>query len=384
MKKSLVLKRIAAAALFALYAAYIFDQSLKLPLTDVSAERVIAASRILNGEAALLSWRYGIIDLPVNLLFVKFLGVCTYAAVFAAAAMYLLLFAGGLLILRANGILSPVTALIWLTLAGMPDTGMLGTLSRSAGPCLCLLWLTHFIARKNLRGVICALAAGFLSMGTDPAVIHSDGREPLGAVRALQSAFRADFSAQPLFRFETGRYFLMTLVLLLTVGVTVFCLFRSGRSLSRVCAFGITLTFVFCCLPLGWNASVRTELCVWIPFAAGLMLAAEYVNSGIGAALCSNDRIPVRKLIGLFCLITCVCGLSSIVRSRPAAPWDLAAAEIQELGQTVGLCEEKNIAVLTVACKGSVRFTADPADPDIRFEVSNWQVKERLPIREKE
>lgn len=163
MKKSRLLKGIAAAVLFSLYAAYIFDQSLKLPLTDVSAERVIAASRILNGEASLLNLRYGLLDLPINLLFVKLLGVCTYAAVFSAALMYLLLFACGLLILRMNGILSPVTALIWFTLTGMPDTGMTGMLAESAGLCLCLLWLAHFLARRNPRGVVCALIAGVLS-----------------------------------------------------------------------------------------------------------------------------------------------------------------------------------------------------------------------------
>ncbi len=374
MKKSRVLKGIAAAALFTLYAVYIFDQSLKLPLTHISAERVIAASRILNGEASLLSRWYGLIELPINLLFVRLLGVCTYAAVFAAALMYLLLFACGLLILRLNGMLSPVTALIWFTLAGMPDTWMLSTLSGCAGLCLCLLWLMHFLARKNPRGVLCTVIAGVLSIGDCLPVSNSAGYEPLGALRALQAAFRADFSAQPLFRFETGRYFFMTLVLLLSVGVTLYRLFRGGWSLSKLCAVGITLTFVFRCLPVGGNMSVKAELCVWIPFAAGLMLAAEYVKSGIGAVRCSNDRIPVRVLICLFCLVTSVCGLSSLVRSRPAAPWDLAAVEIQERGWEVGLCEEENIAVMTVACKGDVRFTADPSDPDIRFEVSNWQV----------
>ena len=129
MKKSRLLKAITAAALFAIYAAYIFTQALKLPLTDVSAERVLYASRILSGESSLLSWRCGIIDLPVNLLFVKLLGIGTYAAVCASAVMYLLLFAGGLLILRLNGILSPMTALIWLTLAGMPDTCTLAGLT---------------------------------------------------------------------------------------------------------------------------------------------------------------------------------------------------------------------------------------------------------------
>lgn len=374
MKKSRVLKGIAAAALFTLYAVYIFDQSLKLPLTHISAERVIAASRILNGEASLLSRWYGLIELPINLLFVRLLGVCTYAAVFAAALMYLLLFACGLLILRLNGMLSPVTALIWFALAGMPDTWMLSTLSGCAGLCLCLLWLMHFLARKNPRGVLCTVIAGVLSIGDCLPVSNSAGHEPLGALRALQAAFRADFSAQPLFRFETGRYFFMMPVLLLTVGVTLYRLFRGGWSLSKLCAVGITLTFVFRCLPVGGNMSVKTELCVWIPFAAGLMLAAEYVKSGIGAVRCSNDRIPVRVLICLFCLVTSACGLSSLVRSRPAAPWDLAAVEIQERGWEVGLCEEENIAVMTVACKGDVRFTADPSDPDIRFEVSNWQV----------
>lgn len=377
MKKSRLLKGIAAAVLFALYAAYIFDQSLKLPLTDVSAERVIAASRILNGEASLLNLRYGLLDLPINLLFVKLLGVCTYAAVFSAALMYLLLFACGLLILRLNGILSPVTALIWFTLTGMPDTGMTGMLAESAGLCLCLLWLAHFLARRNPRGVVCALIAGVLSLGAYLPGGNPAAYEPLGALRALQAAFRADFSAQPLFRFETGRYFLMTLVLLLTVGVTVYRLFRGGRSLAKVCAVGIALTFVFRCLPVGGNVSAKVEFCMWIPFAAGLMLAAEYADSGIGAVRCSNDRISVRALICLFCLVTSVCGLSSLVRSRPAAPWDLAAVEIQERGWEVGLCEEKDIAVMTVACKGSVRFTTDPSDPDIRFEVRNWQVTDR-------
>ena len=222
MKKSRLLKIITAAALFAIYAAYIFTQALKLPLTDVSAERVLCASRILSGESSLLSWRCGIIDLPVNLLFVKLLGVGTYAAVCASAVMYLLLFASGLLILRLNGILSPMTALIWLTLAGMPDTGMFAGLTRSAGPCLCLLWLVHFIAGKNIRGVIPTLIVGVLSAGNYPPVINAAGHDPLGAVRALQAVFRADFSNQPLFRFETGRYFLMTLVLLLTVCVTLY------------------------------------------------------------------------------------------------------------------------------------------------------------------
>ncbi len=374
MKKSRLLKAITAAALFAIYAAYIFTQALKLPLTDVSAERVLYASRILSGEASLLSWRYGIIDLPVNLLFVKLLGVGTYAAVCASAVMYLLLFAGGLLILRLNGILSPMTALIWLTLAGMPDTGMFAALTRSAGPCLCLLWLVHFIAGKNIRGVIPTLIVGVLSTGNYPPVINAAGNDPLGAVRALQAVFRADFSNQPLFRFETGRYFLMTLVLLLTVCVTLYRLFRGGWTLSRVCAFGIALTFVFCCLPIGGDAEVKPELCAWIPFAAGLMLAYEYVHSGIGEARCSNGRVPVRVLICLFCCVTVFFGMSTVVRSRPASEWDLTAAEIADNGWTAGLCEEEHIAVMTVACKGNVRFTADASDPDVQFEVNNWQI----------
>ncbi len=380
MKKSHVLKAITAAALFAIYAAYVFNQSQNLPLTDVTAQRVITASQILKGEASLSSWQYGIIDLPINLILVKLLGVCTYAADFSTAVIYLLLFASGLLILRLNGILSPMTTLIWITLAGMPDTGMFAGLTRSAGPCLCLLWLAHFIAGKNIRGIIGALIAGVLSLGHYPPLISDDGHSLFfSAIRALQTVFRADFSNQPLFRFETGRYFCMTLVLLLTVCVTLYRLFRGGWSLSKVCAVGIVLSYALCCLPSSGEANARPELCAWIPFAAGLMLASEYVKSGIGNIRLSNGRVPVRVLIFLFCCAAVFFGASEIVRSRPVSAADQAAIEIGEHGWTAGLCEEEHIAVMTVACKDSVRFTADASAPDIQFEVSNWQVTEYSP-----
>ena len=375
MKKSRLLKIIIVAALFAIYAAYVFNQSQNLPLTDVTAQRVITASKILKGEASLSDWRYGIIDLPINLILVKLLGVCTYAADFSTAVIYLLLFTSGLLILHLNGILSPMTAMIWITLAGMPDTGMFAGLTRSAGPCLCLLWLAHFIAGKNIRGIIGALAAGVLSLGHYPPLISNDGRSLFfSAIRALQAVFRADFSNQPLFRFETGRYFLMTLILLLTVCVTLYRLFRGGWSLSKVCAVGITLTYILCCLPSSGEANARPELCAWIPFAAGLMLASEYVKSGIADARCSNGRVPVRVLIFLFCCVTVFFSASEIVRSRPVSAADSAAIEIGEHGWTVGLCEEDHIAVMTVACKDSVRFTADETDPDVQFEMKDWQI----------
>ena len=104
------------------------------------------------------------------------------------------------------------------------------------------------------------------------------------------------------------------------------------------------------------------------------MLAYEYVHSGIGVARCSNGRVPVSVLICLFCVVTVFFGMSTVIRSRPASEWDLTAAEIADNGWTVGLCEEENIAVMTVACKGNVRFTSDASDPDVRFEVNNWQI----------
>ena len=35
---------------------------------------------------------------------------------------------------------------------------------------------------------------------------------------------------------------------------------------------------------------------------------------------------------------------------------------------------EEHIAVMTVACKGSVRFTSDETDSDVQFEVKEWQI----------
>ena len=60
---------------------YSFSQALQVPLTETNAEKVLAAWDILHHTGPLTSWSFSLPELPIYLLFAKFLGLGTFTSI---------------------------------------------------------------------------------------------------------------------------------------------------------------------------------------------------------------------------------------------------------------------------------------------------------------
>lgn len=350
---------------------YAFTQALQVPLTESNAEKVLSAWNILQHNTALSSWKFSPIELSAYLLFVKILGIGTFSSIAVNVFFYLLPFCSGLLILKSQKILTFSNLLIWIALTGLPDPVWMGAVQNAAFLISGLLLLPHFLSvyfEGHQKGS--AIAALFCCIGTalslpkpfftpaQPYAIHE-------TLRALQSVFRADFSQQPLLQYNTGRYFLMTVVLLLMV----WSLFRTVRSFFRhenkplfqyLYALLIFITILWCSFPFSGDRDLKRTFCAWLPFGTAMLLILikeEYVSRDLHFA---QGRLKISTLVNIFAALTILFGISPIVLSRPASPADRVVIFLTERGQRQGYCEEKELALLTVAAKGRISFTTDP------------------------
>ena len=246
---------------------------------------------------------------------------------------------------------------------------------------LSLLIFPHFLSaflEKNTRrdGVDSLLSGGlmFYSAAFLPQQ-ETAGKALHETIRALQTVFRADFSRQPLLAYATGRYFLMTLIILLmlwAVGRTFFRWIRYGsRHYAEIFyAAAIAVTLLICCLPGSGNREQKAELLAWLPFGAAVLLIFLREEPEISRLRFAGQKLSLNALVTGFAVITILFGFSPIVRSRPVSPADQVVMWLNEHGMKHGSCDPEDAALFTVAAKGQISFSADPDEPETAFHVS--------------
>lgn len=367
--------------LLLLVGIYAFTQALQVPLSSVTAEKVWEAWNILQGAQSSKEWHFSPFELPVYLLCVKLIGLGTFSAVAASVFFFLTLFGCGLLVLRSQKLTDLSCMLVWIAVCGLPDPLWLSALRTgpffiALGMILLPNFLALFLEKRRVQFAAAAVACGIGAVLSIPPGFSFEqrGRPVHETMRAIQKIFRADFSLQPLLKFSTCRYFLMTLVILLTGYCMIRTLYdlirrQSFRPFECLYAVFLTLTILFCCLPVSGTPEQRMLICSWLPFGSALLLAgicSRLVLSGLRFA---QKRFSFSLLVMLISGALIVFGFSPIVLSRPASPADRVVIYLDENGKTYGCCDPSDLPLLTVASKGRIQFTADCSSPDNSFQV---------------
>ena len=401
MTKQIPVRRIILILLLIFLAGvFSFPQTVQVPLEQLPAEKVMTAWDILHGNTPLSVWHFHPLELPVYLLSVLVFRLSTYAAVTAAECFYLLLFCSGLWILSGHRMLTPVSCLIWAALAGTPDPALIRNIRQGPMLSIGILFFLHFLTlllssgpsgtadkidpvrrqssvRKASAGLVISIAvllfAPDLPSGphTDPAGLH-------GTLRAMQKVFRADFSKQPLLQLSTARYFLNTVILLLIL-FTICRALPTYVNKQRIHPLLLTfsaaffLTVILSSFLPGFSG--KEMLCAWLPFGGGVILSAAYESSTLKKTSFMDRRIPFPAAMVIFFTAAVCFGVSPIVTSRPQSPADKAAAFLHEHELRQGSCGPEDLAVLTTASKGTIRFTADAGDPDNAFRIIRKQTE---------
>ncbi len=191
---------------------------------------------------------------------------------------------------------------------------------------------------------------------------------------ALQSVFRADFSQQPLLNFTTGRYFLMTIVLLLMVWSLIltaknFFEHQHRQADQYLYALFIFLTLIWCCLPFSGDRGQKLTLCSWLPFGTAFLLILIKEDPACRELRFAREKLSLSALVSIFSILTILCSVGPIVRSRPASPADRVVIYLNEQEQLQGYCGQSDLALLSVAAKGQIRFSTDQEAPGNTFTV---------------
>ena len=360
---------------------YAFTQALQVPLNSRSAGMVLQAWNMLTGKVQLSGWSYHPAELPVYLTCVKIFGPGTFAAIAADMFFFLLLFCTGLLILRSRGSLSALSLLIWAAVTGLPDPSEMKAIQAAPFLLLSLLIFPHFLStflekntRRDAAGSLLSGGLLFYSAAFLPQR-ETAGKALHETVRSLQTVFRADFSRQPLLAYATGRYFLMTLVIILMLWAVGRAFFRCIRYGSRhyaeiFYAAAIAVTLLICCLPGSGNREQKAELLAWLPFGTAVLLIFLREEPEISRLRFAGQKLSLNALVTVLAVITILFGFSPIVRSRPVSPADQVVMRLNEHGMKQGSCDPEDAALFTVAAKGQISFSADPDGPEMAFRIS--------------
>ena len=377
-KKTLILL-FSVLILFAI--AHSFIQSVRLPLDAVSAEKVLTAWNIPRGKTSIRSWTFSVTELPVYMICTAILGPSAFAGIFAALIFWLVPFCAGLWILFRRGLLNPVTALIWLALTGLPDTEWLSAIRNAPGVTLWMLILSFAVIRLfenhgKIRPWITAfVSAILLTDGILTALPAANLKENLAAaLQAFQVTYRANFYLELIQKLSTGRYFLMTLALIITFAVLALTIIRMCRGektpiTEKVLSAGLLLTFLFCCLPVSGTLMEKAAFCSWAPFGGAALLGSFYVHSHIGEERMVQYRVRLSAVITVFFLAGFLFCIGPITIGRQPTDADRAAIFLMEQGLERGSCPDEDLALLTVAAKGRIDFSLDPEDPEAQFVV---------------
>ena len=359
---------------------YAFTQAIQAPLTEINAEKVLDAWNILRGEQSLLTWRFHPLELPAYLLFVKLFGLSTFSSIAVNTFYFLLLFCTGLFILKTHDLLNLPHLLLWIAITGLPDPVWMGAIQNAPFLIFSLILLPHFLSafleHHRKSSAIAALFCLILAVFSLPKPILTEARPQAvhETIRALQTVFRADFSMQPLLKLTTGRYFLMTIIILLMLW-GIFWTFRQFHreknkyQIQLLYAIFIILTILWCCLPFSGDRLRKMTLCAWLPFGAAMLLIFTSEDMALRDLSFARQRLSSSALISIFAVLTILFGIGPIVRSRPVSPADRVIFYLSEQGLHQGYCPPSDHALLTVAGKGQITFTTDPDDPDNRFSI---------------
>ncbi len=356
---------------------YSFTQALQVPLTRLSAEKVMSAGEILDGKMKLSGWQFHIPELPVYLLCVKVFGLSTFSEIAANTLFFMAAFCAGTLVLAARFRLDLPNLLIWLAVAGLPDPVWISAFQEEPFLICGLILLPYFLSAFPKKHRIGLTAAVFLfgilavfplrAPETNTHAVHE-------TLRALQAVFRADFSQQPLLKAVTGRYFLMTVILLLMFW-SLFYTIRLGlrkrdkQDIRYLYAVLMVLTILICFLPMTGDREQKKALCAWLPFGTAFLLISLMEEGPIRGLRIAGHRLSFETAAVVFAVLTILFGISPIVSSRPASPADHAVIYLNEQNQYHGYCEQADLALLTVASKGRIHFTTDPNDKGNTFSV---------------
>ena len=359
---------------------YTFTQALQVPLTEIAAEKVLAAWYILQHIEPLSTWSFHPLELPVYLLFVKVIGLGTFTSIAVNVFFYLILFCTGLLIMKSRGLLNIPNILIWTALTGLPDPNWLSTIQSAPFLILGLILTPHFLSdffsRRKRQSAIFASTSFILTSFslpkpfTHPAQPHAVHE----TLRALQSVFRADFSQQPIMHFTTGRYFLMTIVLLLMIWglirtVRQFTEHQHQHTAQYLYALFMIITLLWCCFPFSGDRNQKMSLCAWLPYGTAFLLIFIIEDPAFRDLHLARGRLPLSTLAGIFSLLTILFSIGPIVRSRPVSPADRVILYLNEHNQLQGACSQNDLALLSVAAKGRISFSTDPDAPGNTFTI---------------
>ena len=359
---------------------YSFSQALQVPLTETNAEKVLSAWNILHHTGSPTSWTFPLPELPFYLLFARILGLGTFTSIAVSVFFYLLLFCTGLLILKTRDLLNIPNLLIWIALTGLPDPVWLRSIQSAPFLILGMLLIPHFLSEyinhRRKKAVIFSLLSLTLTVVSLPKpFVHPAQPDAVhDTLRALQSVFRADFSQQPLLNFTTGRYFLMTIVLLLMV----WSLFLTARQFFEhqhrqtdrlLYAFFIFLTLLWCCLPFSGDRGQKLTLCSWLSFGTAFLLILIKEDPACRELRFAREKLSLSALVSIFSILTILFSVGPIVRSRPASPADRVVIYLNEQEQLQGYCGQSDLALLSVAAKGQITFSTDQEAPGNTFTV---------------
>lgn len=357
-----------------------FTQALQVPLTETSAEKVLAACNILNHTESLSARAFHPLELPVYLFFVKVLGLGTFTSIAVSVFLYLLLYCTGLFILKTRGLINIPNLLIWTALTGLPDPNWIGVIQSTPFLILGLMLMPHFLSdfidRRKRRSAVFSLLSFILTVISlpKPFVHPAQPHAVHETLRALQSVYRADFSQQPIMNFTTGRYFLMTIVILLMLWSLILSsrqFFAHQHKQTAQCLYALLIfsTLFWCCLPFSGDRGQKTTLCSWLPFGTALLLIFIKEDPGFRELRFAQKRLPLSSLVSVFSLLTILFSIGPTVRSRPVSPADRVIIYLNEHNQLRGICEQSDLALLSVAAKGKISFSTDPDTPESTFTI---------------
>ena len=359
---------------------YSFTQALQVLLTETNAEKVFSAWNILQHTAPLSSWAFQPLELPVYLLFAKVLGLGTFTSIAVSEFFYLILFCTGFIILKTRDLLNIPNILIWIALTGLPDPVWLHSIQNAPFLILGLLLTPHFLSgyinhHRKKAAIFSMLSLTLTAISLPKPFVHPAHSDAVHeTLRALQSVFRADFSQQPLLNFTTGRYFLMTIVLLLIVWSLIltakqFFKHQYKQTDQFLYAIFIFLTLLWCCLPFSGDRGQKITLCSWLPFGTAILLILIKEDPACRELRFARGRLSLPALVSIFSILTILFSISPIVRSRPASPADRVVIYLTEKQQEQGCCGQSDLALLSVAAKGKITFLTDRDAPGNTFAV---------------
>ena len=83
----------------------------------------------------------------------------------------------------------------------------------------------------------------------------------------------------------------------------------------------------------------------------------------------AREKLSLSALVSIFSILTILFSVGPIVRSRPASPADRVVIYLNEQEQLQGYCGQSDLALLSVAAKGQIRFSTDQEAPGNTFTV---------------